>query len=101
MRDNALKRSERRYNDNKENEIVPINIKTSFRLKKSNRIRDDQKQKLIYESLLPSLFRLINKKIFEQKEDEFNRIKIKVMMINFVNYIKDGLKNKKYHPKKN
>ena len=74
MRDNALKRSEPRYNDNKENEIVPINIKTSFRLKKSNRIRDDQKKKVIYVSLLPSLFRLINKKILDQKEAAFNRI---------------------------
>jgi len=72
-----LKRAESRYNDNKENEIVPKNIKTSFILKKSNRIRYDmiKRKKLIYVSLLPSLFRLINKKIFEQKEDAFNRIK--------------------------
>ena len=69
-----MKRAEHRYNDNKENEIVPKNIKTSFRLKKSNRIRDDQKKKVIYVSLLPSLFRLINKKILDQKEDAFNRI---------------------------
>jgi len=100
LRDNLLKRAERTYNDNKHSEIEPKNLKTSFRLKKPRKIKDDQKKKLIYVSLLPSLFDFINRKILEQKEDAYNQIKNKSNASKFCELYKRWTEKQELEPKK-
>ena len=39
LRDNLLKKAERKYTDTKQNQTIPKKLKTSFRLKKPNKIK--------------------------------------------------------------
>jgi len=100
LRDNLLKKAERKYTDRKQNQTIPKKIKTSFRLKKPNKITDDQKKKLIYVSLLPPLFNYLNKKILEQKEDGFDAIKRKRNANKFCELYKRWTEKQELEPKK-
>ena len=100
LHDNLLKKAERTYTDNRQNETIPKNIKTSFRLKKPTKINDDQKKKLIYVSLLPALFNYLNQKILDQKEDAFNEIKKKSDADKFCELYKKWAEKQELEPKK-
>ena len=100
LRDNLLKKAERKYTDTKQNQTIPKKLKTSFRLKKPNKITDDQKKKLIYVSLLPALFNYLNKKILEQKEDGFDAIKRKSNASKFCELYKRWTEKQELEPKK-
>ena len=100
LHDNLLKKAERTYTDNKQNETIPKNLKTSFRLKKPTKISDDKKKKLIYVSLLPALFNYLNQKILDQKEDAFNEIKKKSDADKFCELYKKWAEKQELEPKK-
>jgi hypothetical protein len=97
---NLKKKAERLYTDRKENETVPKNKKTSFRLKKPTKLKDDQKKKLIYVSLLPSLFKYINNKILKQKQDAFDAIKRESNANKFCDLYKRWTKKQHIEPKR-
>ena len=97
---NLKKKSERVYSDKKESETVPKNKKTSFRLKKPTLVKGDQKKKLIYVSLLPSLFRYINEKILRQKQEGFDAIKKKSDANKFCELYKRWTEKQELEPKK-
>ena len=100
LHDNLMKRAERIYTDNKQNESIPKNIKTSFRLKKPTKLNNDQKKKLIYVSILPALFNYLNQKILRQKEDAFNQIKKKTNADKFCELYKRWAEKQELGPKK-
>ena len=100
LHDNLMKRAERIYTDNKQNESIPKNIKTSFRLKKPTKLNNDQKKKLIYVSILPALFNYLNQKILRQKEDAFNQIKKKTNADKFCELYKRWTEKQELGPKK-
>ena len=97
---NLMKKAERTYTDKKENETIPKNKKTSFRLKKPTLLQNDQKKKLIYVSLLPSLFRYINDKILRQKQEGFDAIKKKSDADKFCELYKRWTEKQELKPKK-
>ena len=97
---NLKKKAERLYTDRKENETVPKNKKTSFRLKKPTKLKDDQKKKLIYVSLLPSLFKYINNKILRQKQEAFDAIKRESNANKFCDLYKRWTKKQHIEPKR-
>ena len=97
---NLMKQAERSYKDKKESETTPKNKKTSFRLKKPTLLKSDQKKKLIYVSLLPSLFRYINDKILRQKEECFYAIKKKSDADKFCELYKKWAEKQELKPKK-
>ena len=98
--DNLIKTAERTYTDNKENETIPKNIKTSFRLKKTNKSKDDNKKNLIYVSLLPALFNYLNRILLKQKEDAFNEIKKQSNADKFCELYKKWAEKQQLPPKK-
>ena len=98
--DNLMKTAERTYNDNKEGETVPKNIKTSFRLKKPNKLKDDNKKKLIYVSILPALFNYLKRILLKQKEDAFNQIKKQSDADKFCELYKKWAEKQQLPPKK-
>ena len=97
---NLMKQAERSYTDKKENETVPKNKKTAFRLKKPTLLKNDQKKKLIYVSLLPSLFKYINEKILRQKQEGFDAIKRKSDADKFCELYKRWTEKQELKPKK-
>ena len=97
---NLMKKAERSYTDRKQNETIPKNIKTSFRLKKPNLLEGDQKKKLIYVALLPSLFKYINNKILRQKEDAYDAIKKQSNAKKFCDLYKRWAEKQELEPKK-
>ena len=97
---NLMKKAERSYTDKKENETIPKNKQTSFRLKKPTLLKNDQKKKLIYVSLLPSLFKYINDKILRQKQDGFDAIKKKSDADKFCELYKRWTEKQELKPKK-
>ena len=97
---NLLRQAERLYSETKENQITPTNKKTSFRLKKPTKIKDDQKKKLIYVSLLPSLVNYINQKILDKKQDAFDALKDKYAANKFCDLYKRWTEKQELEPKK-
>ena len=97
---NLKKKAERSYTDRKENETIPKNIKTSFRLKKPTLLESDRKKKLIYVALLPSLFKYINNKILREKEDAYDSIKKKSNANKFCDLYKRWAQKQELGPKK-
>ena len=97
---NLMKKAERSYTDTKEKETIPKNKKTSFRLKKPTLLKSDQKKKLIYVSLLPSLFKYINEKILRQKQEGFDAIKRKSDASKFCELYKRWTEKQELKPKK-
>ena len=97
---NLMKQAERSYTDKKENETEPKNKKTTFRLKKPTLLKNDQKKKLIYVSLLPSLFKYINEKILRQKQEGFDAIKRKSDADKFCELYKRWTEKQELKPKK-
>jgi hypothetical protein len=77
LRENNNRYAERKYVDKKYNELLPRNTQSSFRLRKPKTIKDDNKKKLIYVSLLPSLFNYLNKIILAKRQEGFDAIKRK------------------------
>ena len=100
LHDNLMKRAERIYTDNKQNETTQKNIKTSFRLRKPTKLNNDQKKKLIYVSILPALFNYLNQKILSQKEDAYNQIKKKSNADKFCELYKRWAEKQELEPKK-
>ena len=98
--DNLMKKAERSYVDRKESETMPKNKKTSFRLKKPTLLKSDNKKKLIYVSLLPSLFKYINNKILRQKQEGFDAIKKKSDANKFCELYKRWTEKQELKPKK-
>ena len=98
--DNLRKKAERTYTDKKQNETIPKHLKSAFRLKKPNALKDDQKKKLIYTSLLPSLFNYLNQKILDKKEDALNEIKKKSDADKFCELYKKWTEKQELEPKK-
>ena len=97
---NLMRRAERLYTDRKENEIVPQNKKTSFRLKKPTKMKDDQKKKLIYVSLLPSLVKYINDKMLRKKQEAFDAIRKEGVANKFCDLYKRWTKKQHVEPKR-
>ena len=97
--ENLMRRAERLYTDRKQNQTIPVNKKTSFRLKKPIKKKDDEKKKLIYTSLLPSLFKYINNKILRQKQDAFDAIKKKSNANKFCDLYKRWAEKQELEPK--
>jgi len=97
---NLKKKAERLYTDRKANETIPKNKQTSFRLKKPTKVKDDQKKKLIYVSLLPSLFKYINDKILRQKQEAFDAIKRESNANKFCDLYKRWTKKQHIEPKR-
>ena len=97
---NLMKKAERIYSDKKESETIPKNKKTSFRLKKPTLVKGDQKKKLIYVSLLPSLFRYINEKMLRQKQEGFDAIRKKYNSNKFCDLYKRWAEKQELKPKK-
>ena len=77
LRENNNRYAERKYVDKKYNELLPRNTQSSFRLRKPKTIKDDNKKKLIYVSLLPSLFNYLNKIILVKRQEGLDAIKRK------------------------
>jgi hypothetical protein len=98
--DNLMKKAERSYVDRKEGETMPKNKKTSFRLKKPTLLKSDNKKKLIYVSLLPSLFKYINNIILRQKQEGFDAIKKKSDANKFCELYKRWTEKQELKPKK-
>jgi hypothetical protein len=98
--ENLMRQAERLYTETKENQITPTNKKTSFRLKKPTKIKDDQKKKLIYTSLVPSLVNYINKKMLDKKQDAFDAIKDKYTSNKFCDLYKRWAEKQELEPKK-
>ena len=98
--DNLMRKAERVYTDKKESETIPKNKKTTFRLKKPTLLKTDQKKKLIYVSLLPSLFKYINDKILRQKQEGFDAIKRKSNANKFCELYKRWTEKQELEPKK-
>ena len=97
---NLMKKAERLYTDRKQNEIIPKSKQTIFRLKKPTLLKNDQKKKLIYVSLLPSLFKYINEKILRQKKEAFDEIKRKSDANKFCELYKRWTEKQELKPKK-
>ena len=97
---NLMKKAERSYRDKKENETTPKNKKTTFRLKKPTLLKNDQKKKLIYVSLLPSLFKYINDKFLRQKQEAFDAIKRKSDANKFCELYKRWTEKQELEPKR-
>ena len=97
---NLMRQAERLYSETKENQIIPTNKKTSFRLKKPTKVKDDQKKKLIYVSLLPSLVNYLNKKILDKKQDAFDALKDKYTANKFCDLYKRWTEKQELEPKK-
>ena len=100
LHENLLRGAERSYNDSKKSEIEPNNLKSSFRLRKPNKIKNDQKKKLIYVSLLPELFKLLRRILLKQKEDAFNQIRNKSNADKFCELYKRWTEKQELEPKK-
>ena len=77
LRQNNNRYAERKYVDQRYNEVYPKNTQSSFRLKKPKTIKDDQKKRLIYVSLLPSLIDYLKRIILVKNKDAFDAIRRK------------------------
>ena len=97
---NLKRKAERSYNDSKRGVINPTKKQTSFRLKKPILLQSDQKKKLIYVSLLPSLFKYINNKILEQKQEGFDALKRERNAHKFCELYKKWAEKQELKPKK-
>ena len=71
---NLIKKYEKKYENKRELESKPINIRTSFRLKKEKPTRKENKNQMIYNYLLPSFVNYLNDKLLNRKNDAFNKI---------------------------
>ena len=100
LRDIVMKKAERKYIERKKNEIMPKNTESSFRLKKPKTIKDDQKKKLIYVSLLPSLFKYLNKYVLVKKLEALEAIKRERNADKFCELYKRWTEKQELKPKK-
>ena len=100
LNENLMRRAERLYSETKENETIPKNKKTSFRLKKPTKLKDNQKKKLIYVSLAPKLVKYINQKILDRKQDGIDALKEKYISNKFCDLYKRWTQKQELEPKR-
>ena len=95
-----MRKAERLYSETKENETIPKNKKTIFRLKKPTKLKDNQKKKLIYVSLVPKLVKYINQKILDRKQDGLDALKEKYTSNKFCDLYKRWTQKQELEPKR-
>ena len=100
LRNIVMKKAERKYIKKKKGEIVPKNTESSFRLKKPNSIKNDHKKKLIYVSLLPPLFKYLNKYVLINKLIGLEAIKRRSDSDKFCELYKRWTEKQNLKPKK-
>jgi hypothetical protein len=97
---NLMKRYEQKYINNRNLESKPKNIRTSFTTKKSIPPKEENRNKIAYNYLLPSFIKYLNSKILKRKGDAFNKIKKDVNIEKFCKLYKSWTDKKELEPKK-
>ena len=100
---NLIRKYEQNYVDKKELELKPKNIRTSFKLGLKKKIlpkKDNDKNKLVYIYILPSLVKYLYDKIMSQKRDTFNTLRRDVNNAKFCELYKSWAEKQELEPKK-
>ena len=97
---NLMKRYEQKYINKRNLESIPKNIRTSFKSKKSIPPKEENRNKIAYNYLLPSFVKFLNSKILKRKDDAFNKIKKDVNIEKFCKLYKSWTDKKELEPKK-
>ena len=102
---NLIKKYEQNYKDKKELEAKPKNIRTSFKLHLKKKVlpkrnNDNDKTKLVYNYILPSLVKYLYDKILSQKRDAFNTLKKDINNAKFCELYKRWAEKQELQPKR-
>ena len=97
---NLVKKYEQKYIHKKELEAKPKNIRTSFKSKKQSLPKKDDKNKLLYNYILPALVKYLNNKIDAQNKYVFYTIKNQVDNEKFCKLYKSWAEKQQLEPKR-
>ena len=95
-----MRNNERSYNDQKEGSLVPKNKKTTFKLKKSNPLREQKNKKLAYISLIGPFVKYLDDKIQRTKKETFDKLKYGTNANKFCDLYKKWALKQELPPKK-